>query len=489
MTTRELTEIINAQNIQDGESVLEEYAHDGSFAAKMRPRAMVKVNSTAEVQTLIKWANETSTTLIPMSSGAPHFKGDTVPGTGGAIIVDLSGMKKIIRLDAHNRVTMIEPGVTFKELIPALEKENLRLNLPLLPKAAKSVIGSMLDRDPVIMPLYQWDAVDPLSCIEVIFGTGELFRTGSSAGPGTLEEQWKAKQAQVNPMGPGQTDFARVVQGSQGTMGIVTWATVRCETAPSLQQSFLVGDTTPAKLIDFAYQMLWLKYVDKMVLLNNVNLAGIIAGNPAEYESLRKSLPRWILFFSIAGFDYFPQEKVAFQQQTVMKTAQKFSISPVETLSGIAAQSILTIFSQPSADPYWKIRQKGGCQDLFCLSTLDRIGQLIQAMQDQAEAAGYPTSNMGVYIQPMVQGSSCHLEFNLFYNPRNKREAALVEELYIRAGEALMNAGGFFSRPYGALTDLIYRRNAENTALLRKIKNIFDPKNVMNTGKLCFQAK
>jgi FAD/FMN-containing dehydrogenase len=486
MTTKGLTEVIHPQNIHDSESILEEYAHDGSFVTKIRPRAIVKVNSAEEVQTLIKWANETSTTLIPMSSGAPHFKGDTVPSMGGSIIVDLSEMKNIIRLDARNRVVMIEPGVTFKELIPALDKEKLRLNLPLLPKPTKSVIGSMLDRDPVIMPIYQWDALDPLTCIEVIFGTGELFRTGSAAGPGTLEQQWNAKQAQVNPMGPGQTDFARVVQGSQGTMGIVTWATVRCETAPSIQQPFIASDTTPEKLLDLAYRLLWLKYVDKMVILNNVNLAGILAGNHEEHARLQKSLPRWILFFSIAGFDYFPQAKVNFQQHAVLEAAQKIGISPVTDLSGISAQELLNIFSQPSAEPYWKIRQKGGCQDIFCLSTLDRIHQLTQVMQDKVEADGYPFSDMGIYIQPMVQGTSCHLEFNLFYNPQNKREAAKVEELYIRAGEALMTAGGFFSRPYGALTDMVYRRDAESTALLRKIKNIFDPKNVMNTGKLCF---
>ena len=486
MTTRELTEIIHPQNIHDSESILEEYSHDGSFVTKIRPRAIVKVNSAEEVQTLVKWANETSTTLIPMSSGAPHFKGDTVPSMGGAIIVDLSEMKNIIRLDARNRVTMIEPGVTFKELIPALDKEKLRLNLPLLPKATKSVIGSMLDRDPVIMPVYQWDAVDPLTCIEVIFGTGELFRTGSAAGPGTLEQQWNAKQAQVNPMGPGQTDFARVVQGSQGTMGIVTWATVRCETAPSIQRPFIASDTTPEKLLDLAYRLLWLKYVDKMVILNNVNLAGILAGNLEEYDRLQKSLPRWMLFFSIAGFDYFPQEKVDFQQQAVMEAAQKIGISPETDLSGISAQELLSIFSQPSAEPYWKIRQKGGCQDIFCLSTLDRIHELTQVLQDKVEATGYPFNDIGIYIQPMVQGTSCHVEFNLFYNPQNKRETAKVEELYILAGEALMTAGGFFSRPYGALTDMVYRRDAESTALLRKIKNIFDPKNVMNTGKLCF---
>ena len=62
-------------------------------------------------------ANETQTPLIPVSSGAPHFRGDTVPSVAGSIIVDLSKMKKIINIDRPRRVAMVEPGVTFGELI------------------------------------------------------------------------------------------------------------------------------------------------------------------------------------------------------------------------------------------------------------------------------------------------------------------------------------------------------------------------------------
>jgi FAD/FMN-containing dehydrogenase len=86
----------------------------------------------------------------------------------------------------------------------------------------------------------------------------------------------------------------------------------------------------------------------------------------------------------------------------------------------------------------------------------------------------------------MVQGVSCHCEFNLFYDPTNAREVTRVEELYTQAGEALMNVGAFFSRPYGALADMVYRRDGETTAALRKVKLIFDPNNIINSGKLCF---
>jgi FAD/FMN-containing dehydrogenase len=49
-----------------------------------------------------------------------------------------------------------------------------------------------------------------------------------------------------------------------------------------------------------------------------------------------------------------------------------------------------------------------------------------------------------------------------------------------------MNGNAYFSRPYGAVVDEVYRRNAETKDALRKMKQIFDPNNVMNAGKLCF---
>ena len=42
----------------------------------------------------LKLANETQTPLVPVSSGPPHFRGDTVPGIGGAVIVDLKRDEK-----------------------------------------------------------------------------------------------------------------------------------------------------------------------------------------------------------------------------------------------------------------------------------------------------------------------------------------------------------------------------------------------------------
>jgi FAD/FMN-containing dehydrogenase len=483
---QELTGLLGSKNVISSAEVIEEYSKDLSFVPRIKPRFIVKPRTADEIQALVKWANSTLTPLVPVSSGPPHFRGDTVPSTGGEVIVDLRGMNKILRIDSRNRVAMIEPGVTFSELIPQLEQKGLRLNMPLAPRSTKSVIGSLLEREPVTMPLYQWDAVDPLSCIEVVFGTGDTFRTGAASGPGTLEQQWNAKQAQVCPMGPGHTDFARVVQGAQGTLGIVTWATVKCEELPKLKKPFLASSEKLEKLSDFIYRMIWLRAMDECLVLNNNTLAALMSKNSEEYNSLKAALPRWVFFFCLAGYEYFPEERIEFQEESMLEAAQQFAFEPKRTVSGVAANELLRTMNSPSEEPYWKLRAKGACHDILFTTTLDRVPEFVEVMDEAAGRAGYPSTEIGMYIQPMVMGSSCHCEFNLFYDPTNAAEVSRIRQLYVQAGEALMNAGAFFSRPYEGLAELAFRRDGQSLAALKKAKQIFDPNAILNPGKLCF---
>ncbi len=481
----ELIAIVGAEYVFDDPENLKSYSRDMSFVRPIKPQYVVKPRNAEEVQGIVKWANKSGMPLIPVSSGPPHFRGDTIPTLGGAI-VDLSQMKRIIRINRRNRVAMVEPGLTFGELQPELEKEGLMLPMPLAPRSSKSVIGSLLEREPTIIPKYQWDISDPLLCTEVVFGTGDLFRTGEAAGPGTIEDQWRSGQAQTNPMGPFQVDFFRLIQGAQGTMGIVTWASVRCELLPQAHKLLLVPSDRLEGLIDFAYRLLRARLGDELLLLNSFNLAALLGEDADQIRSLREGLPPWILIFCVAGYERLPQERVEYQEKDIMDIAQQFGVEPVSAVPGASAREVSKALSKPSGEPYWKLRFKGGCHDIFFLTTLDRTPEFIEAMYQMAEATGYPTTDIGIYLQPQMQGRACHCEFNLACDLNNPKEVDRVRALFTSASENLMKLGAFFSRPYGSWADMAYRRDAESAIASRKVKGIFDPNNVMNPGKLCF---
>ena len=466
---------------------LDQYSKDISFVKTIRPEYVVKIRNAGDVARILKLANETLTPIVPVSSGPPHFKGDTIPSTGGAIIVDLSDMKKIIRVDRPNRVVMVEPGVTFAELKPEVEKAGLRLNMPLLPRKSKSVLGSLLEREPVTMPGYQWDIADPLNCVEIVFGTGDMFRTGSAAGPGTIEEQLAAGAAQDEPMGPGQTSWHRAIQGSQGTLGIVTWATMRCELLPRIEEPFMVGSAQLDRILKLVHWLVRLRLVNECFVLNNSSLATIIATKwPGDYQDLKSKLPFWVLFFNIAGYDYRPEERVSYLVDDMLALTQRIGVEPAKNIAGISAYELLELVHRPSEDPYWKLRYKGACHDIFFLTTYGKLPELIGVMRSASDRAGYPFSDVGFYLQPIVQGTSCHCEFNLFYDAGNPRELEQVKQLSTDGTKSLADKGAFFSRPYGDSARMIINRDAATVAAFRKIKSIFDPNNIMNPGKLCF---
>ncbi len=486
ITLEKLEKIAGAGNLSMEKGILDEYSSDMSFVNRVRPAFVVKPKKPEDIQKIINIANETQTPLVPVSSGAPHFRGDTVPCNGGSIIVDLNHMKKVIFVDRPRRVAMIEPGVTFGELIPLAKKEGLRLNMPLLPRKTKSVIGSMLEREPVLMPGYQWDISDPLACTGLYFGNGKEFRTGQAAGPGTVEEQWKVGGVQKAPYGPGTASLHRLIQGAQGTMGIVAWASLRCELLPSLEEPFMVGSGELEKVLELSHWLVRLRMVTECFILNNANIAAVFAEKAGDFQGIKDSLPAYILFYTLAGYDYFPEERISSNIKDISKMTQRSGLDPVKSIGAVSANRMLKMVQQPSGEPYWKLRYKGACQDIFFLSIYQRLESQIEAMKNMADKAAYPVSDLGIYIQPIAQGTGYHCEFNIFYNPENSTEENRIRNLTSSAVKNLMDKGAFFSRPYGNEPRMILNRDSATTNALRKLKKIFDPNNIMNPGKVCF---
>lgn len=500
--TDALTKIVGAENVINDPIALDVYSKDHSFIPPVKPRMVVKPVNAHDVQGIVKWANQSRTPLVPVSSGQPHFRGDTVPGSKDAVIVDLSEMNRIIMMDRRNRVAIIEPGVTFSKLQPELAKEGMKLSMPLLPRTTKSVLGSVLEREPIVNPRYAWSLSEPLRCLETVMGNGDIFRTGELAGASmststrqeaklipieeVMEKRRKTQETALYQYGPGQFNYHKLVSAAQGTMGIVTWASLRCEVLPKVHRFFLVPSKGLDNLIGFAYKLLRIRFHDELLLVNRFCLASILGEGTEHITGLREELPPWILILGLAGRDVMPEEKVEFLEKDIGDIAQQFDVSLESAIPGASDGQVTETLLNPSKEPYWKLLNKGGCQDIFFLTTLNRVPEFVTTMNALAEAFHYSPSDIGIYIQPTHLGTSCHLEFNFPFDPSNEKEAAMIQGLFIKASEELGKQGAFFSRPYGIWADIAFRKNAEHTSLLRNLKGLFDPNHVLNPGKLCF---
>ena len=486
MVDTALQKIVGHDNVLTQPDLLAEYADISNPIPLKTSGCVVRPENATEVEAIVKWANENRTPLVPVSSGPPHGRGDTALAADGAVIVDLSRMNRIIRIDSRNKIAMIEPGVTFGELQEALAKEGMWAYLPLLPRRNKSVIGSVLEREPITRPGHHWDSTDPLLCAEVVFGNGDRFRTGEASGPDTVEEQWEMDRVQMNPFGHSHVDFQRLLSGAQGTIGIVTWITLKCSYLSEISRAYLVPSPEIEPLIDLCYQLAKFRFGGNIFIVNSLNLACLLGKNSKEIQEIKKDLPSWVMLTSFEGYGILPEDKVASEEADFKTLAAEYKLKPVTTIGGVSAETLSGLLAQPSPEPYWKTRYRGGSQDIFFLTTLDKTPDFSAEIIKLAESHNYPSQDIGVYIQPIVQGTSCHCEFNLFYDPTSPTEVTAVDELVGKACEEIARMGGFFSRPYSAWKDIAYRQAAGTAEMQRKIKKLFDPNEILNPGKLCF---
>ncbi|MFX1449017.1 MAG: FAD-binding oxidoreductase, partial [Promethearchaeota archaeon] len=374
-----LINICGSRNVSNDTNELIEFSKDMSFYEGKVPKFIVYPSKTNQIEKVVKLANELKFSIVPVSSKS-RFKhhGDTLPRKDNSIILNLSKMNKILSIDRKNRVAMVEPGVTFGELIAKLKEKGLRLLTPLNPTASKSVLTAALEREPITIPRYHWDSSDPLLCTEVVFGTGDLFRTGTAAGPGTIKQQQKMGHTQVNPMGPTQFSPYRVIQGAQGSLGVVSWATLKLELLPSIQKVFHYQSNDIQGLLDLQYKLLKYRMCDELFILNNINLACLLKKKQQEISNLAKNLAKWNLIYVISGKGSLAEDKISYLEQDIDDIRTEISSNFAK--GEISDTKIIRFLNEPCEKP-WKLRLTGAFQDIFFLTTYEKIPKFISLIE------------------------------------------------------------------------------------------------------------
>jgi len=473
---KEMRDIVGAKNVLDDEETLALYAQDQSLAPPKKPCAVVKPKSAEEIQELVAFANKT---LIPLtaSSSTIHFYGATLPEHGG-IVVDLSRMNQILEIDPLNRKVKIEPGVTWQQLQQALkEHDQMPLN-PLFPHPGTSAMTSSLEREPMLIPKYEYG--DPVLTMQVHLGNGQLFKTGSASDSHTLG---------AYPEGPG-IDFWRFFLGAQGTLGIVSWVNLKTEYRPKHQKAYFVAFDELEEAADPIYKLQRRHIGNECFVLNRFLLAQLLCKEyPKDFTKLMEDLPPYTLVLVIAGAPRRPLERIAYEEEALMEIAADMKFEPAKTVGGVAGLGttmLEMLHDLPKDGRYWKTLYKNSTQDIFFITTMDRAQGFVEIAQGYAAACGLSLDELGIYLQPLERGRACHLCISLPCDRDSEKDRQRIKNLHADLSQALWNSGAFFTRPYGSWADMVYRETATYTATLKELKKIFDPNNILNPGKLCF---
>lgn len=476
-----LADIVGQSNISDDPDVLDRYSRDKSFETPGRPAFVVFPENAEQICKIVEYANKILLPVIPASS-ATHNYGATLPRMGG-VVVDLSQWKKIYKIDRRNRAVRIQPGVTYNDLQDALEEEGLRALIPLLPRKDQSVLTAHLEAQPMLIPEFNYS--EPIYTAEIVVPTGSLFRTGAAA----VAPPEQTRTDLVGPWGPG-FDWNRLYTRAQGTLGIVTWMNIMAEPLPKREKLYFTSSSSIDDLICFTYriQKKWIGY--ECFVLNKANLALILSDRlPQDYHGFLRSLPEYVQIFCIGGLKRFPEERIAYQEADFLAVSQECGLTPLSAIPeapGAEAFFARNLRRCWDKEVYWKDALKGAGADIFFITTMDKVPAFITAMQEEAAAGRYNVQDIGVYIQPIENGRTAHLEFTIPYNPEDAQECEIVKKIHRTASERMYSLGAVFTRAYGGWGQMVAGRNAVQHQTAKIVKEILDPENIMNPGKLGF---
>lgn len=482
--TGPLSDVLGSERVCTDPDVLARYAADTSHSMHRMPDVVVQALTTAEVQQVVRLARQHAIPVTPRSSGV-GFYGAGIPEQGG-IVLDMSAMKKVRRIDRRNRWVLFEAGVTYPELQAALAPEGMRVMVPLLPHPQKSALTSALEREPKLTTRHHLD--ETIMTMEMVLPTGEVFHTGSMAispeAPETIPDRVPCDLC--NFMGPG-IDWYRLVPGSLGSFGIVTVMNVKAGFLPERQQVMFIGFDSLRESVAPVYHILRKLIGDECLLLNRRALATILAPGPGNIAPLASVLPPFVLVLNLTAGEWFPEEKIAFQQQALREAARTFLLRPMETLPGApdAAPAVAQWFVGAGAgEPYWKFRARGASRDIFFLTPLQRAPAFHRLIIDTAVSMGFSPDDLSVYLQPKQNGRAFHMEVNVPFEPADPADTARADALFLALSRSLVHAGAFFYRVYGSWAGMVYARTGAMHATLKRIKGVLDPDNIMNPGKL-----
>jgi len=483
---KELISIVGPDNVSDDPEHLETYSRDQSFEQPHMPDIVVKARSTEQVQQIVRLANKTRTPVTPYSSGF-NLHGAAIPAYGG-IVLDLSGMDTIVRINEKDLYAIIEPGVTYEKLQNELEKKGMRIMVPFGVPAGRSVITSYLERD-IVMASTHLELGNYLTHdTELVLPDGEIFRTGC----------WNLGGRPGGLYGPGLNNLYRLWTGAQGTLGIFTKIVISIQHLSPVRKFYFIPFEKMSEIPEAVKQIQRKEIGLECFGINRFNLACLLNDDwevpkqfPAherpskKFTELQQQLPAWTVIIGIAGMPHLPEEWVAMQQETLEELCHKMGLSLDNTLPGFP--DIEKVFLRESLRPWGILKKfnfKGAVHDLSFKCPLKKLPELEKTVRDEALKSGYATEHVGGYFAAIERGRAIHCEFDLHCRPSVNGDENSVRRLWEIASSSLLDKGALFDRPYGYWAEIVYDKAPQYHAKLKQLKAEMDPLCILNPGRL-----
>ncbi len=444
-----LQSILGDQKIITNPTALEAASIDESSMLPVLPLAIVKAESAADIQTTVRYCYEKQLPLTVRAAGSA-LEGSTVPVAGG-IVLEVTALNRVLEFWPEDLQVRVEPGIVYDKLNEILKRESLFF--PPSPGGSSDVatIGGMVATNASGIYSVKYGGTKSFVLeLELIDGTGCKHRLGNRA---------VKRSSGFN--------LIDLIAGSEGTLGVITSVTLRLQGIPEGNRKFafkfpdeISAARCVSEIMRYGLDMAAVEFLDREVIgaLNQLNGYGL------------EEVP--CLFLEVHG----PEPVLASNAESATDLASEFGGEPLLLASGQNPWEIrhyVTNAIKLRRPGYTIIRNDAA----FPISRLPEIVDYCRQLSQESGLLIHAFGHVGMgLIHALILA---------------RREVAEEWQLGLEVNRKIIlkavECGGTISGEHGiglGHKAIFGIEHAESIDLMRQIKRVFDPRNILNPGKI-----
>ncbi|MGS1128548.1 FAD-binding oxidoreductase [Rhodanobacter sp. UC4437_H4] len=435
---------------------LEHYGRDWTRRWTPAPLAIALPTSVEEVQAIVRWANEQAVAIVP-SGGRTGLSGGAV-AANGELVLSLERMQRVLGFDAVDRTLTVQAGMILQHVHDAARQHGLIYPVDFAARGSCSIGGNIATNAGGIRVIRYGNTREWIAGLKVVAGNGELL----DLNRGLVK----------NSSG---YDFRQLLVGSEGTLGIVVEATLKLTDPPLPSQVMLLALPDMDALMQVFALFRARLVLQAFEFFTDHALRHVLA------HGAQRAIDGDYPYYVVTEFDAADE-----RQQEAALAAFELALEQGWVSDGVIAQS------EAQAATLWRLRE-GITESLaprrpYKNDISVRVGAVPAFLHDMQAllAREYPQAEV-VWFGHIGDGN---LHINVL-RPDDLAEAAFIEQcehVTHLLADTLQRHGGSISAEHGiGLVKRAYldsTRSAAEIDLMRGVRKVFDPRGILNPGKL-----
>ncbi len=447
------SDAIGAGHVLHGDAISEDYGHDEALTiAAVLPAFVARPGSTAEVVALLAIATAEHIPVTARGSGT-GLSGACTP-TPKSLVISFERMNRILEIDTENHVAVVQPGVTLAELDAALAPHGLAY--PVYPGEYSASLGGNVATNAGGMRAVKYGVTrHQVLGLEAVLPTGEVIRTGGKFVKATAGY-----------------DLTQMIIGSEGTLALVTEATLRLYprapfTATVLAPFLSLDAVTHAipRIVASGVGPMILEYIDMITLSAITAHVGLDLGIPKEVQDTA-------LAYLVVMMEQHTDSRLDEDVEALAAQLSELGAIDVYVLPGAAAASLIDAREKS----FWVAKANNADDIVDIVVPRASLPEFMEHVSDIA-------TRTASWIAGCGHAGDGNVHLSVF-----QRDPVIRSQVLHELFQTGLGLGGAISGEHGVgrakQRYFLELEDPAKLALMRRIKTAFDPLGILNPGIL-----